>query len=333
MTKKQLFEQSFKSPKEATRPLFWPILMHFAAKHGNTDYAAFASDYRSLVEANLIMLDRFDMDMISLISDPYRETQAFGARISFPRDTVPICHGPVIKSSEDVRSLRIPDVYRAERTLDRIRGAEEFSRRLQGNVPVMGWIEGPLAEACDLAGVSEMLVYLMTDPDMCNILLDKCMKTGMDFARAQVEAGCDLIGIGDAICSQIDRETYNEFVKQRHAEIVSFIHGLGARVKLHICGDITHHLPSLNELGVDILDLDWQVDMDLAYRITGDSCIRAGNIDPVWIRDHNAEQVFERTRELVQSEKGRRFKLSAGCEITGDTPPENLLAMRRALDN
>ncbi len=332
MNKKQLYELSFSDPGNAPRPMFWPILMHFAAIHGETNYAGFASDYRKLVSANLLMLERFDMDMVSLISDPYRETQAFGGRITYPEHTVPVCHGPVVRYLTDVQDLRIPDVYRAERTFDRIRGAEEFQKVLKGSVPVMGWIEGPLAEACDLAGVSEMLVNLMTEPDLSNLLMDKCMHTAKDFAKAQIDAGCDLIGIGDAICSQVDIFTYDTYVKDRHKEIISFIHSLGAKVKLHICGDITHLLPSLKDLGTDILDLDWQVDIDYAFSILGNSCIRAGNIDPVWIRDHSPEEVFARTRELVLKEKGRRFKLSAGCEITGDTPPDSLLAMRKALD-
>jgi len=101
---------------------------------------------------------------------------------------------------------------------------------------VSGWIEGPLAEACDLSGVNEMLVNLMTDPDFSNFLMDKCMLTARDFAKAQIEAGCDLIGIGDAICSQIDKESYDLFVRQRHSELIAFIHECGASVKLHICG-------------------------------------------------------------------------------------------------
>jgi hypothetical protein len=35
------------------------------------------------------------------------------------------------------------------------------------------------------------------------------MITAKNFAKAQIEAGCDLIGIGDAICSQIDSDTYD----------------------------------------------------------------------------------------------------------------------------
>ena len=35
-------------------------------------------------------------------------------------------------------------------------------------------------------------------------------------------------------------------------------------------------------------------------------------------------------RQLVEREKGRKFILSAGCEITVNTKQENLMAMREA---
>jgi MtaA/CmuA family methyltransferase len=229
-----------------------------------------------------------------------------------------------------VKSLKNPDVYKSERTLDRIKGAELFNKELKGEVPVIGWIEGPLAEACDLAGISSMLVYLMADPDFCNLLMDKCVITAKDFAKAQIEAGCQIIGIGDAICSQIDAFTYDTFVKERHREIIDFIHESGSKVKLHICGNITHLLPSISQLGVDILDIDYQVDLDEAFNIMGPDVIRCGNINPVLVEERNAEEIYEATKLLAQKEKGRKFVLSAGCEITVNTKPENLIAMRNA---
>lgn len=51
-----------------------------------------------------------------------------------------------------------------ERTLERIKGIEFYQQLLRGTDPVSSWIEVPLAEACDLAGVDEMLIRIMTDP-------------------------------------------------------------------------------------------------------------------------------------------------------------------------
>ena len=330
MTKKEKFDRLVNGKGLETEKLFRPILMHFAARFNQKTYGEFASDYRVLVESNIRAMEYFDADLVGLISDPYRETSAFGAKVSFPDEAVPKCEEIIIKNLDDVIRLKNPDLYQAERTRDRIEGAKYFAELLKGDVPVIGWIEGPLAEACDLAGVGEMLMQMMMDPEFSNILMDKCVVTAKEFARLQILEGCEIIGMGDAICSQIDLGTYDTFVKSRHIEIINYIHECGGKVKLHICGDITHLLPSLKDLGMDILDLDWQVDMDQAFDILGPDVIRCGNIDPVLIQNSSSEQVESMTDEIIKNEKGRKHIISAGCEITVNTPVENLMAIRKS---
>jgi uroporphyrinogen-III decarboxylase len=64
--------------------------------------------------------------------------------------------------------------------------------------------------------------------------------------------------------------------------------------------------------------------MDYAYKIVGPEVIRCGNINPIEIQDLSGEELSEKVKELVIREKGRKFILSGGCEITVLTPPENL---------
>ena len=329
ITKTDLYHQ-LKKGDPINQTLFRPILMHFAARYSGYTYGALASNHKVLVESNLKAMEDFDLDMVGLISDPYRETAAFGAPIEFIAEGVPKCKKLIVKTTDDIKNLKNPDVYKAERTADRIQGSELYQKKLKGTVPVIGWIEGPLAEACDLAGVSEMLMQLMMDPDFSNHLMDKVMITAKDFAKAQIQTGCQIIGMGDAVCSQISKDTYDTFVKERHKEIIRFIHEEGAAVKLHICGNISHLLPSLKEIGMDILDLDWQVDLNHAREIVGDDVILCGNINPVTIQDSSSDEIEVLCRQLMESQKNQKYILSAGCEITVNTPPENLMAMRKA---
>lgn len=311
--------------------MFHPIFMHFAARFHGSTLSDFASDYRTLVDANVHCLEHFDHDAVSLSSDPYRETAAFGAKIEFPEDSVPLCKEKIIKTVDDIKRLKKPDVYKEERTLDRIKGAEYYRESLGDTVPIIGWVEGPLVEACNLAGVNEILLKIAIEPDFVSLLMDKCLVTARDFAKAQVEAGCGVIGVGDAICSQISRDMYRDFVFPRHKELFDYIHSLGALVKLHICGDITHLLPELKLLPVDILDIDWMVDCDHALDVVDGGAIICGNIDPVAvIREASADDVFARSRALVEKVGHRKFILSGGCEITVDSPHDNLLKMRAA---
>jgi MtaA/CmuA family methyltransferase len=307
---------------------FSPILMHFAARFIGKTYAGFASDHKVLVDANLRCMEHFKMDTVSLISDPYRETSAFGAPIRFIQEGVPQCTTHIVQTLEDAMSLPVPDVYKCERTRDRIDGAALFYKTLQGKVPIIGWIEGPLAEACDLAGIDMMLVQMMVDPGFANVIMDKCTEMAKNFAKAQIDEGCTIIGIGDAICSQVDLDTYNLFVKPRHQEICDFIHSMGVAVKLHICGDINHLIPSFPSLKVDILDCDWQIDIHKAKDLLGDDVLFSGNLNPVLIQDDPKELIKERSLGLIH-EYGNLI-LSGGCEITVLTPEENLLAMADA---
>ena len=311
---------------------FHPILMHFAARFSGKTYGAFASDYRVLVETNMKCHEYFETDAVSVISDPYCETSAFGAKIIYEDEGVPHCVEKVIQKNEDIKALKVPDVYKEERTLNRIKGVEYYRQLVKRKVDVVGWAEGPLAEACDLMGVTEMLMLLATDEELTNIILDKCLVTGKAFAKAQVDAGANIIGIGDAICSQISAEMYREFIFPRHKELIHYIQSLGAKVKLHICGNITHLVPDLSIIRPDIIDVDWMVDMDELYKAFGDRIIRSGNIDPVSVIERlSAEEVYKATTTLLKKEQGRPFILSGGCEITVNTPKENLLAMKRAI--
>ena len=178
-----------------------------------------------------------------------------------------------------------------------------------------------------------MLLLLIMDEDFSNRLMDKCLAAAKVFAKAQVDAGCDLIGIGDAICSQVDADLYLRLVKNRHIELVNYIHSLGARVKLHICGDTTHLLPHISGLGVDIFDPDYSVDMEVCFKELGEDVIRSGNINPVFLQNASAEEITGVCREMISFEKAKKYILSAGCEITVNTPVGNLMAMSGSRSN
>jgi len=333
MTKLEKLNTLIKTGKQADGVLFHPILMHFAARFHKTTYSEFASKYKVLVEANVACLGFFCHDAVSVISDPYRETSAFGAKIIFPEDSVPICKEHLVQTLEDVKTLRNPDVLKAERTRDRIEGVRYYRQLLGDTVPIIGWVEGPLAEACDLAGAQTILLNMALDPDFVSRLMEKCMVTAKDFARAQIEAGSTVMGVGDAICSQISRDMYREFIFPLHQELFEYIHSQGALIKLHICGNIAHLLPELKKLPIDILDIDWMVDMSEASKILDNTVIVCGNLNPVAeIQNLSADALFEKSRGLVERMRGRRFILSGGCEITVGTPHENLKRMKEAAD-
>ena len=304
-----------------------PILMAYAAHHIGSKYGAFASDYRVLVEANVRSAEDFDFDQLSAISDPYRETQGFGAEIEFVEDGVPRCVRAPLEEAKDLSGLAKPDPRSSERMLDRVRAIESFKELAFEQRSIMGWIEGPAAEVADLRGVMNFLMDVMDDEEFTCELMDVCTEAGIAFAVAQVESGADTIGVGDAIVSQVSPETYREMVLPREKRMVEAVHDANGLVRLHICGDITRHLPAIAELGADIVDLDWQVDVSEARKILGPAVVLVGNLDPVAaVKDSTPERIRRDVLE-VYAKAGDPHIVGAGCEIPPGTPPENLRSL------
>ena len=303
-----------------------PILMQYATEHIGSDYAAFASDYRVLVRANEQCAKDFGMDQVSCVSDPYRETHGFGAIIEYVKDGPPHSTHP-LQNSKDLSILLKPDPQESERMRDRIKAAEAYKRTSSAERSILGWVEGPAAEAADLRDVTSFLIDLMDDRGFACELLDLCLDVGIAFARAQVNAGADTVGIGDAIASQIDPTTYEKLIQPREKRLVKAIQGMGAYVKLHICGNITHLLPGIADLDVDILDVDHMVDMATVRETVGSRAAIAGNMDPVAVvRTSTPEEIRNAVVESY-GQVGNPYIVNAGCEIPAGTPTENLMAL------
>jgi len=321
---------ALKTPKTSDgRMYFHPILMMYASKNFGKTYTEFMTDYRVLVEANMKCLEMHDHDAVSVISDPYRETSAFGARITFNGDQSPKAE-KLINGPEDVIKLVNPDIYSCDRTLDRIKGVGYYRELLGNEFPIIGWVEGTLAETADLSGVSETMMNMIMEPEMVKDIQNICLITAKDFAAAQIKAGANIMGVGDAVCSQISLDLYDEFCLPLHKELFEFIRSQGALVKLHICGDITHLLPSLSQLEIDILDIDWMVDIAEAHRIMGPETMICGNLDPVSvIMEGSGQLINDKYLETAGKIPRENWIMMGGCEIPPGTPVENMNYLRK----
>jgi MtaA/CmuA family methyltransferase len=303
-----------------------PIVMQYAAEHIGSDYAAFASDFRVLVQANENCAREFGFDQLSCISDPYRETHGFGSTITYVPDGPPHSTHP-LEDTKDLSILSNPNPMTSERMRDRIDAVETYLQRFQGEYSILGWVEGPASEAADLRNLTPFLMDLMDDEAFACELMDRCVEVGIEFAQAQIAAGADTVGIGDAIVSQIDPGTYERLIQPREKKLVEAIHAMGAFAKLHICGNITHLLPGIAELNVDILDVDHMVDLKTVRDAVGTRVAIAGNLDPVGVVKNGTPADIREAVRSAYAEVGNPFLVNAGCEIPSGTPIENMKAM------
>ena len=212
---------------------------------------------------------------------------------------------------------------------DRIRGVEMLRTRVGDELVVEGWVEGPCAEAADLRGINRLMLDFFDDEAFVQDLFGFTVERAIGFAQSQIEAGADIIGVGDAAASLVGPTIYKEFVWQWEKTLVDAIHAEGVKVRLHICGNTRAILGDIGALGCDIVDIDYPVPLEQARAEMGPGQTLAGNLDPVRELRNGTPESITQSLEFLEQVAGERWIVAAGCEVVRDTPPENLQAMIR----
>ncbi len=307
-----------------------PITMMLAAEQAGVSYREYATDSKTLVKAQILTAEKFDFDHVSCISDPTREAVDCGAAVQFFDDQPPaiIESQALLAEKTKLAGLAIPDPLAGGRMHDRIAAATLFKHKIGSEKLVEGWIEGPCAEAADLRGINALMLDFFDDSVFVRDLFEFVLKMEVRFAKAQIEAGADIIGIGDAAASLVGPQIYEEFIFPYQKKMVDAVHDLGGRVRLHICGNTNSILAGLGRLGCEIVDLDWMVSLAQARSIMGEGQILAGNIDPVAVLRSGSSKDVEKSLTKCYQEAAPRYIVAAGCEIPRGTPEDNVLALR-----
>jgi MtaA/CmuA family methyltransferase len=306
-----------------------PITMMFAADVLGRPYGAYARDYKTMVDAQLITAEAFGFDYVSVISDPGREAADAGAKIQWFDDQPPAImeDDALFADKANLRSAQNRNPLSGGRMEDRIRGVELLRQRAGDDLLVEGWVEGPCAEGADLRGINRLMTDFTDDPDFVHRLFGFALETAIEFASAQIEAGADMIGVGDAAASLVGPRIYNEFVWPWEKKLVDAIHALGSKVRLHICGNTRRILDGMGALGCELVDIDFPVPIAEARLKMGPRQVIAGNLNPVrTVRDGSPATIFE-ALEAVQAQAGAPWIVAAGCEIPRGTPHENVRAL------
>jgi len=303
----------------------------FAADLAGVRYGDYARDHRVLADAQLTVADRFGFDYVSAISDPAREAADLGAAVEWFDNQPPaiVESRALLADKSKLAGLRLPDPAASGRMRDRVEAVRLLALSAGATRIVEGWVEGPCAMSADLRGLNTLMLDFFDDPPFVEALFDFTVRMEVEFARAQVEAGATLMGVGDAAASLVGPKLYTQYVLSWEQRLIAAIHALGVPVRLHICGNTKRIVAGMGQTGADIIDLDFLTPLGHARRAMRETQVLLGNIDPVReLRDGTPASVEAALAEC-HGQAGAAYISGAGCEVPRGTPHANMEAMAR----
>ena len=197
--------------------------------------------------------------------------------------------------------------------------------RRHPDTPVIGNLTGPVSTAASIVDPVTFLKELRKDRDNAHRVMDYVSRLLIGFAREMVSNGVTLISIGDPTATGeiLGPRMFEEYAVRYLNEVIDAIHGFGAPVIVHICGNmksVKQHIPRLRS---DAISTDALVNLKL-LKEEFPTLTTMGNISTFLLELGEPDKVARHTEQLVRD--GIDI-ISPACGLSTSTALGNIRAM------
>jgi uroporphyrinogen decarboxylase len=195
--------------------------------------------------------------------------------------------------------------------------------------------------AWTLAGMENVLMAMIDDPDFANELFDRILAFDLELVRTALSFDVDGMRFGDDWGQQrgliMGPALWRKYILPRVAKLYGLVKAGGKKVFIHSCGQIEELFPDLIEAGVDVFNPFQPEVMDVESVKTryGSHLTFFGGISTQKTLPYGTEtQVREETKRLIDRiGKGGGYIAAPAHDIPKDAKPENVAAMLEVLRN
>jgi MtaA/CmuA family methyltransferase len=314
-------------------PVFPQIGDHAGLIHDLT-YNIMYEDAEKAAEAHLKALDLYGYDFVSIQVEPsWPVAEACGAKVTYPPDKNPWITNYLIEAEEDLEELEVPDFMATKSSKVMIDGTKILAEK--ANVPVAAFMTGPLTFSLQLMPYEVVIKHIVTNPVFIHQLVSKSVSMIKAYVKMLKEAGASIL----VICEHDLQLIAPQYVKKFSFNYLPNILKIYEYNILHICGRITPHLEAsadylkkLKELNT--ISIGPHVSISKAQKLFDNKIGVAGNIDHKRLLPSGTPQQIETAvhTAIRNSDGDSRFMVAPGCEITSDTPIENVKAFVHAVE-
>ena len=203
-----------------------------------------------------------------------------------------------------------------------------------GDDGILGtWVPGgPFNNASMVIDHNELYMLFMTDPGYFEKLMQYCTDRTLDYTKAFIEAGADVMLVGGNVPGGfLGSEVYEQFVLKHEKKYIDFIKSHGCPTIYHNCGQIMSLVETYKKLGSTVIEPFSPVplgDADLkeAVDIVKGDYVMIGGVDQVNVLQKGTpEQVREATIQTIENgKKNGPFILQSADFLEYNTPLENI---------
>jgi uroporphyrinogen decarboxylase len=282
-------------------------------------------------DAQVALHERYHTPFVLSAMDLSAEAEAFGCALQASENEIPTVTGRLVTSLEQAQKLSVPQPG-DKRTAVYLETVSRL-RQLPEKPLVFGGCIGPFSLAARLVGVSEAMEMTVTEPDLMQVLLEKCTAFLTAYARAFRQAGADGVIMAEPAAGLLSPHSMSRISSAYIKQIGETLADGRFALILHNCAAKLVHLPAVLETGLRSFHFGMPMDLMAALGRVPADVVLCGNLDPVgvFVQLPPAEITVRAMKLMGAVTPYRNFVLSSGCDVPSATPLANLDAFHVAL--
>ncbi|GAV60721.1 URO-D domain-containing protein [Cephalotus follicularis] len=277
-----------------------------------------------IVEISLQPWEAFHPDGVIIFSDILTPLPAFGVPFDIEDVKGPIIQSP-IRSEDGLKELHPIDLDKLQFVGDSLK---ILRQEVGEHAAILGFVGAPWTIATYIVEGGTTRTYTTiksmchTAPHVLSALLSHLTRAISDYIVFQVESGAHCIQIFDSWGGQLPPHMWERWSKPYIEEVVSSVRKKCPKtpIVLYISGS-GGLLERMKGTGVDVIGLDWTVDMaDGRKRLGSDNSIQ-GNVDPAYLFSP-LPALTDEIQRVVRCAGQRGHILNLGHGVLVGTPEE-----------
>lgn len=269
-------------------------------------------------EVTIQPVDILGVDAAIIFSDILVVPEAMGLEYQMVPSKGPWFEN-TIQTEADVDKLHIPDV---NDELNYVLEAIKLTKKeLNGRVPLIGFAGAPFTIFCYMIEgqgsktFSKARRMLIENPSLSHRLLEMITQTTIQYLKAQIQAGADMLQIFDSWGGILSPTLYKEFSYKYINQICDAINEVPKTV---FAKGTFFALNDFNETNCNTIGLDWNMNINEARKVFGNSKTLQGNLDPCVL--YGSESTIKsETEKMLQSFGKQRYIANLGHGVYPDT--------------